>query len=144
MRYFKIVALAVLLVLAGVLFRGSKEGVEPRQFFGNCPENSSTAKIDEAGSNCFGWCPYSNTYKTDKDGTNCIMYPWGYCNQFPDRPKLDAEGSNCVEIIPYQVCSDNKALKTFEGATNCFGWCPTSEKQQRKVYKWPWEQCPAL
>ena len=159
MRSFHFVALGVLVVLAFILFNGKVEGLTGLNCanctpissahipvpVGKCPDNPLLYKTDEAGSNCFGWCPYSNQYKTDKGGTNCIMYPWGYCDENPERPKLDEEGSNCIDgKFDYKLCPDNDALKTFEGATNCFGWCPTSEKQQRKVYKWPWEQCPAL
>lgn len=156
MRSLKFVALGLLGILALVLFNGSKEGIQNSTTIGEicssltmlsnkCPDNRSLDKVDEAGSNCFGWCPYSNTYKNNKEGSNCIMYPFGYCKEVPTRPKLDEEGSNCVDgTYDYKLCSDNDALKSSEGGTNCFGWCPTSANQQRKVYKWPWEQCPPL
>ena len=156
MRSLKFVALGVLVVLALVLFNARKEGFQYDTTIGEickslpvevdkCPDNQSLYKTDEAGSNCFGWCPYSNTYKTNKDGSNCIMYPFGYCKEVPTRPKLDEEGSNCVDgTFDYKLCPDNDALKSFEDEANCFGWCPTSATQQRRVYKWPWEQCPSL
>ena len=141
---FAWVVLLVLLILLYVYNR--REGL--LKDYGVCPDNPAIMKIDKKGTNCYGWCPYSNVYKTNKKGSECIMYPFGYCKNIPDRPKLDEEGSNCkkdLSQIPYRMCPDNNALKAGPNDHNCFGWCPptSSSKNRREVYRWPWETCPA-
>lgn len=138
---FAWVVLLVLLILLYVYNR--REGL---QDYGNCSDNPNMKKINKKGSNCYGWCPYSNEYKKSKKGSECIMYPFGYCKNIPGRPMLDEEGSNCqkdLSKIPYKLCPDNYALKSMESRgkvdSNCFGWCD----QKRKAYKWPWETCEA-
>ena len=140
-----LIACAILLVVLILLYvSNQREGLRN---FGNCRDNPAIKKKNKKGTNCYGWCPYENVYKKSKSGSECKMYSWGYCENIPDRPKLDAEGSNCQEDlskIPYKMCPDNSALKASEGNTNCFGWCPTSAKQKRKVYNWPFGKCPPL
>ncbi len=117
--------------------------------FGMCRDNPAVRKQNKRGSNCFGWCPQENLYKTDAQGTNCNMYRWGYCTGNKSLPKIDAEGSNCTitEETKDLYCPDNMAVKRMveDGMdANCFGWCPKNAYQTRDVYNWPWQSCPPL
>ncbi len=119
--------------------------------YGFCPDNASIYKTDAAGTNCYGYCVANNAkspYKTDAAGTNCFgMCPDG--NTF----KTNKDGTNCVQVAvsaskpvvsQFGWCPDGKTYKTDSVGSNCvqvavsaskpmvsqFGWCPDG-----KTYK---------
>jgi hypothetical protein len=98
----------------------------------SCPKVSTTSYE-------FGFCPDGKTYKTNKDGTNCINATvsvtntqFGFC---PDGKtyKTNKDGTNCISATvsatnSFGFCPDGKTYKTDSVGSNCSAYPPELPK----------------